>query len=84
MTRLLSVQHPLRNLDTLATTATGLGVQLVSEWQDLAQIEARYGRRAQTIINDHGPRALLGHLPSVWQGHRKPSGCPQSLRRRLP
>jgi type IV secretion system protein VirD4 len=53
---------PLRNLDALASTAAGLGVQLVTVWQDLAQIEARYGRRAQTIINNHRAKVLLSGI----------------------
>lgn len=53
---------PLRNLDALASTAAGLGIQLVTVWQDLAQIEARYGRRAQTIINNHRAKALLSGI----------------------
>jgi type IV secretion system protein VirD4 len=53
---------PLRNLDTLASTAAGLGVQLVTVWQDLAQIQARYGKRAPTIINNHRAKALLSGI----------------------
>jgi type IV secretion system protein VirD4 len=53
---------PLRNLDALASTAAGLGVQLVTVWQDMAQIEARYGRRSQTIINNHRAKALLSGI----------------------
>jgi type IV secretion system protein VirD4 len=53
---------PLRNLDALASTAAGLGVQLVTVWQDLAQIEARYGRRAQTILNNHRAKVVLSGI----------------------
>lgn len=53
---------PLRNLDKLASTAAGLGVQLVTVWQDMAQIEARYGRRAQTIVNNHRAKVLLSGI----------------------
>ncbi len=34
---------PLSDLDTLASTASSHGIQLVTVWQDFAQIEARYG-----------------------------------------
>ena len=37
---------PLADLDALASTAAGHGIQLVSVWHDLAQITARYGPRA--------------------------------------
>ena len=53
---------PLRNLDALASTAAGLGVQLVTVWQDMAQIEARYGKRAQTIVNNHRAKVLLSGI----------------------
>jgi len=53
---------PLRNLDALASTAAGIGVQLVTVWQDMAQIEARYGRRAQTIVNNHRAKVLLSGI----------------------
>ena len=37
---------PLRDLDTLASTAAGLGIQLVTVCQDLAQLSTRYGAGA--------------------------------------
>jgi type IV secretion system protein VirD4 len=47
---------PLPGLDELASTAAGLGVQLVSICQDVAQLQARFGRRAGTIVNNHGAK----------------------------
>ncbi len=44
---------PLPNHDEIASTAAGHGVQLLSIFQDLAQINARYGRRASTVVNNH-------------------------------
>jgi type IV secretion system protein VirD4 len=44
---------PVPNLDVIASTGAGQGIQLVSVFQDLAQIESRYGKQAQTIINNH-------------------------------
>ena len=44
---------PLPNLDGLASTAAGQGVQLVTVVQDLAQMRARWGDRAATIVNNH-------------------------------
>jgi type IV secretion system protein VirD4 len=44
---------PLADLDALASTASSHGVQLVTVWQDFAQIEARYGGRAATVVNNH-------------------------------
>jgi type IV secretion system protein VirD4 len=44
---------PLRDLDAVASTAAGHGIQLVTVWQDLAQVRARYGERASTVVNNH-------------------------------
>jgi len=40
-------------LDVVASTGGGVGIQLVTVFQDLAQVEARWGKRAQTIMNNH-------------------------------
>ena len=50
---------PLADLDGLAATAAGHGIQLVSVWQDLAQLEARYGSRAATVVNNHRAKVVL-------------------------
>ena len=53
---------PLRNLDSLASTAAGHGIQLVSVFQDLAQIASRYGDRAQTVVNNHRAKVVLSGI----------------------
>jgi type IV secretory pathway TraG/TraD family ATPase VirD4 len=53
---------PLRELDVLASTAAGHGVQLVTVWQDLAQIQARYGERAATVVNNHRAKIILSGI----------------------
>jgi type IV secretion system protein VirD4 len=53
---------PLRDLDTLASTAAGQGIQLVSVFQDLAQVSARYGERAATVVNNHRAKVLLSGI----------------------
>ena len=51
---------PIRDLDTLASTGAGLGIQLVTVCQDLAQLSARYdSERARTIANNHRAKMLL-------------------------
>jgi type IV secretion system protein VirD4 len=51
---------PVRDLDTLASTAAGMGIQLVTICQDLAQLTARYGaERSRTIANNHRAKLLL-------------------------
>jgi type IV secretory pathway TraG/TraD family ATPase VirD4 len=53
---------PLAELDTLASTASGHGVQLVTVWQDLAQLQARYGARAGTVVNNHRVKVFLSGI----------------------
>ena len=53
---------PLADLDALAATAAGHGVQLVTIWHDLAQITARYGPRATTVVNNHRAKLFLSGI----------------------
>jgi type IV secretion system protein VirD4 len=50
---------PLPELDGLAATCASHGVQLVTVWQDLAQVKARYGARAPTVLNNHRAKLFL-------------------------
>jgi type IV secretion system protein VirD4 len=49
---------PLRNLDSLASTAASHGIQLVSIFQDLAQVSNIYKDRTQTVVNNHRAKVL--------------------------
>jgi type IV secretion system protein VirD4 len=53
---------PLRDLDTLASTAASHGIQLVSVFQDLSQLSNRYGERAQTVVNNHRAKIVLSGI----------------------
>ncbi|HZM54247.1 MAG TPA: TraM recognition domain-containing protein, partial [Acidimicrobiales bacterium] len=53
---------PLSDLDALASTAAGHGVQLVTVWHDLAQISSRYGTRATTVVNNHRAKLFLSGI----------------------
>ena len=50
---------PLAELDALAATAASHGIQLVTIWQDLAQVRGRYGTRAPTVLNNHRAKLFL-------------------------
>ena len=50
---------PLAELDSLAATCASHGIQLVTIWQDLAQVRARYGARAPTVLNNHRAKLFL-------------------------
>jgi type IV secretory pathway TraG/TraD family ATPase VirD4 len=49
---------PFPGLDETVSTAAGIGVQMVTIFQDLAQMQARFGRRAPTIFNNHGAKVI--------------------------
>lgn len=52
---------PLQNLDQVASMGAGLGIQLVTAFQDLGQLQQVYGHhRATTVANNHRARILLG------------------------
>jgi type IV secretion system protein VirD4 len=53
---------PVAELDGLAATCAGHGIQLVTVWHDLAQITARYGPRAPTVLNNHRARLFLSGI----------------------
>jgi type IV secretion system protein VirD4 len=54
---------PLRDLATLASTGAGQGIQLVSVFQDMAQIDAVYGRdRTPTIVSNHRAKVILSGI----------------------
>jgi type IV secretion system protein VirD4 len=57
---------PIRDLDSLASTAAGLGIQLVTVCQDLAQFTTRYGaERARTIANNHRAKLVLSGVSDL-------------------
>ena len=53
---------PVPDLDALAATAAGHGIQLVTVWHDLAQISARFGPRATTVVNNHRAKLFLSGI----------------------
>ncbi len=53
---------PVEDLATIASTAAAMGLQLVTIFQDLAQIKQRYGDATGTVLNNH--RATL-FLPGI-------------------
>jgi type IV secretion system protein VirD4 len=49
---------PIPALAGLASTGGGQGIQLLTVFQDLAQIRKQYGDAASSIVNNHGARIL--------------------------
>lgn len=57
---------PIRDLDVLASTASGIGIQLMTVCQDLSQLAARYGaERARTIANNHRAKLALSGIADL-------------------
>jgi type IV secretion system protein VirD4 len=57
---------PLRELATLASTGAGQGIQLVTIFQDMAQINAVYGPdRAPTIVSNHRAKVILSGIADM-------------------
>ena len=82
----------LDELDQMAATVSGLDVTLVTVVQDFAQLKARWGARASTIVNNHTTRVVMGGLadPTVSQylpeilAQKPESAPPVPLRQRPP
>jgi type IV secretion system protein VirD4 len=53
---------PLADLDRVVATAAGHGVQLVTVWHDLAQVESRYGSRWATVVNNHRAKLICSGI----------------------
>ena len=53
---------PLAELDRVVATAAGHGVQLLTVWQDLAQVESRYGGRWATVVNNHRAKLVCSGI----------------------
>jgi type IV secretion system protein VirD4 len=51
---------PIPDLDAIASTAAGQGIQLVSIFHDMAQLKRVYGGRAATAVNNHRAK-LIGN-----------------------
>lgn len=50
---------PLSWLPQVASTCAGIGIQLVTIWQSLAQIEEAYGRLANSVITNHATKLFF-------------------------
>lgn len=53
---------PLRELPELVSTLAGLGVQIVTVWQSIAQVKAAYKEHAGTIIANHRSKVFFSGI----------------------
>lgn len=76
---------PIPELDKVASTCGSYGIVLVSIFQDLSQLEAIYGIKSRTVLNNHRSKlclsgisdlATLDYVEKVASGlsHSKPNG----------
>jgi type IV secretion system protein VirD4 len=52
----------LPQLDVYAATAAARGVQLVTTFRHVSQMQARYGDRAETLLNNHKAKVILSGI----------------------
>jgi type IV secretion system protein VirD4 len=50
---------PARWLPGVASTCAGIGLLLVTIWQSKSQIDAAYGRQADSVITNHGTKIIF-------------------------
>jgi len=50
---------PARWLPQVASTCSGIGIQLVTIWQSKAQIDEAYGTLADSVITNHGTKVFF-------------------------
>jgi type IV secretion system protein VirD4 len=50
---------PTRWLPSVASTCAGIGLLLVTVWQSKAQIDAAYGRLADSVLTNHGTKIIF-------------------------
>ncbi len=56
---------PIDNLDTIASTGASHSIQLLTVWQDISQIKARYGKKADSILNNHRAKIVLSGVSDI-------------------
>jgi len=53
---------PLRWLPEVASTCSGIGIQLVTVWQSLAQMRAIYQAQTESLLTNHGSKIFFSGL----------------------
>ena len=53
---------PTRWLPAVAITCAGIGILLVTIWQSKAQIDAAYGRLADSVLTNHGTKIIFSGI----------------------
>ncbi len=56
---------PIPDLDKVASTSGSYGIVLVSIFQDLSQLEAIYGIKSRTVLNNHRSKLCLSGISDI-------------------
>ncbi|MGH9014408.1 MAG: type IV secretory system conjugative DNA transfer family protein [Acidimicrobiia bacterium] len=74
---------PTRWLPGVASTCAGIGLLLVTIWQSKAQIDAAYGRLADSVLTNHGTKIVFSGVsdPATLEYAAKLLGDEEILRR---
>jgi type IV secretion system protein VirD4 len=74
---------PARWLPGVASTCAGIGLLLVTIWQSKAQIDAAYGRLADSVITNHGTKIIFSGVsdPATLEYAARLLGDEEILRR---
>jgi type IV secretion system protein VirD4 len=56
---------PAAWLPSVASTCASIGVLLVTVWQSIAQINAAYGRLADSVLTNHGTKVIFSGVSDV-------------------
>jgi len=53
---------PVEWLPEVAATCAGIGIQMLTIWQSIAQIEESFGRQAGAVLTNHGTKVFFSGL----------------------
>jgi len=70
---------PVEDLAAVASTGAARGVQVVSVFKDLAQIDGHYGSRARLLVNNHPAKLALPRGPGTGDERDDPRLLPDYL-----
>ncbi len=74
---------PLSWLPEVSSTCVGLGIQLVTIWQSLAQIQESYGKRADILLTNHATKLFFpGSSDDATLGYASKIAGDESIERR--
>jgi type IV secretion system protein VirD4 len=74
---------PIDDLAAVASTGAARGVQVVSVFKDMQQIDGHYGRKARLLVNNHPAKLVFPRGPDVEDDLDEPTLVPPALEAEL-